>query len=430
MSDHRLSKRHFLGLMAALPMSSLVGCGGSSNGDASLRLVNASGYDALDLYIDDEVLMSSVAYGSASSYTSVSAATVTAALTSADSATYLLSQSRTLETDTQYTAVAYGWQGALKSNLIADSVDAADSGKTKLTVLNTASDAGSLDVYLTAASDDLDASTPVATGVAGGSSSSVTSVTAGTYRLRVTATEDTADLRLDVASITLASTGVVTLVLMPGPGGVLVHAMQLVQGGAVTALYNTQARVRVVGGVAGGATVSASAGGVSLLSGAPSPTIGAYKLVAAGSSVALNISVAGSSLAARTATLEAGGDYTLLVSGTSASPTVSVVEDDNRLPTSSTKYKLRLLNAMNGMDSYPLTLTVDYEAVISDLAAGAVSDAVALNSNDAATLDVSSALSSTALYSLTDTALAAQGVYTVFMFGTSAAPSGALRKER
>lgn len=430
MSEHRLSKRHFLGLMAALPMTSLVGCGGSSSGDASLRLVNASGYDALDLYIDDELLLSSVAYGSASSYTSVSAATVTAALTNADSATYLLSQSRTLETDTKYTAVAYGWQGALKSNLIADSVDAADSGKTKLTVLNTASDAGSLDVYLTAASDDLDASTPVATGVAGGSSSSVTSVTAGTYRLRVTASEDTSDLRLDVASITLASTGVVTLVLMPGPGGVLVHAMQLVQGGAVTPLLNTQARVRVVGGVASGATVSASVGGVSLLSGAPSPTIGSYKLVDAGSSVAISVSVAGSSLAARTATLEAGGDYTLLVSGTAASPTVSVVEDDNRLPTSTSKYKLRLLNAMNGMDSYPLTLTVDYEAVISDLAAGAVSDPVALNSNDAATLEVSSALSSTALYSLTDTALAAQGVYTVFMFGTSAAPSGALRKER
>jgi len=428
-SNAPLSKRHFLGLMAAVPLSSLVGCGGSSSGDASLRLVNASGYDALDLYLDDERLVASVAYGSASSYTSVSAATVTAALTSADSATYLLSQSRTLDTGTQYTVVAYGWQGALKSNLIADSVDAADSGKTKLTVLNTASDAGSLDVYLTAASDDLDASTPVASGVEGGSSSSITNVTAGTYRLRVTANEDTADVRLDVASITLASTGVVTLVLMPGPGGVLVHAMQLVQDGAVSALYNTQARVRLVGGVDGGATVSASIGGVSLLSGAPSPTIGSYKRVDAGD-VTINVTVAGSNLSARSATLAAGGDYTLLVSGTAAAPTVSVVTDDNRLPTSSTKYKLRLLNAMNGMDSYPLTLTVDYEAVISDLAAGTVSDAVALSSNDAATLDVTSALSSTPLYSLTDTALSAQGVYTVFMFGTSAAPSGALRKER
>jgi Domain of unknown function (DUF4397) len=429
LSDPRLSKRHFLGLMAAVPLGSLVGCGGSGSGDASLRLVNASGYDALDLYLDDDLFVSSVAYGSASSYTDASADTVTAALTNADSATYLLSQSRTLEADTQYTAIAYGWQGALKSNLVEDSVEAADSGKTKLTVLNTASDAGTLDVYLTATADDLDASTPVASAVAGGSSSSITSVTAGTYRLRVTANEDTADVRLDVASITLASTAVVTLVLMPGPGGVLVHALQLVQDGAVTAHYNTQARVRLVGGVADGATVGASVAGVSLLSGAPSPTIGSYKLVSAGS-VSVNVSVAGSSLAAQTATLEAGGDYTLLVSGTTAAPTVNVVEDDNRLPTNSSKYKLRLLNAMNGMSSYPLTLTVDYEAVLTDVAAGAVSDTVSLAANDAATMEVSSALSSTALYTLTDTALVAQGVYTVFMFGTSAAPSGALRKER
>lgn len=430
MSDSRLSKRHFLGLMAAVPLGSVVGCGGaSSSGDASLRLVNASGYDALDLYLDDDLSISSVAYGSASSYTDVSADTVTAALTSADSATYLLSQSRTLDTDTKYTAVAYGWQGSLKSNLIEDSVDAADSGKTKLTVLNTASDAGTLDIYLTASDDDLEASTPVASAVTGGSSSSITNVTAGTYRLRVTANEDTGDVRLDVSGVVLASTGVVTLVLMPGPGGVLVHALQLVQGGAVTALFNTQARVRLVGGVASGATVSASVGGVSLLSGAPSPTIGSYKLVSAGTAT-VNVSVAGSALAAQTATLEAGGDYTLLVSGTAAAPTASMVEDDNRLPTSSSKFKLRLLNAMNGMASFPLTLTVDYEAVLSDVAAGTISDAVSVTANDAATLEVSSALSSTALYSLTDTALTAQGVYTVFMFGTSAAPSGALRKER
>ena len=45
-------------------------------------------------------------------------------------------------------------------------------------------------------------------------------------------------------------------------------------------------------------------------------------------------------------------------------------------------------------------------------------------------MEVSSALSSTPLLSLTDTTLDAQGVYTVFMFGTGADASGALRKER
>ena len=429
MSHPSLSKRHFLGLMAAVPLGSLVGCGGSSTGSASLRLVNASGYDALDLYIDDDKKLSSVDYGSGSDYIDADAATVDTSLTSAGSATYLLTQSRTLDTDTKYTVIAYGWQGALKSNIISDDTDAADSGKTKLTVLNTASDAGSLDVYLTAESDDLDQSTPVASGVAGGSSSSVTSVTSGTYRLRVTAAEDTSDVRLDVSGVALESTKVVTLVLMPGAGGVLVHGMKLVQGGAVSALYNTQARVRVIGGVSANGRVSVAIGSTTLLSGAPSPTIGAYSLVDAGD-VTVNATVDGVALSGKAATLAAASDVTVLVSGDAASPTVTVIEDDNRLPTSSSKLKLRLLNSMSGMSSYPLTMTVDYAAVASDVAQGTVSDYVSIASSSSATLEVSSALSSTALYSLTDTALSAAGVYTVFMFGTSAAASGALRKER
>lgn len=429
MSTAPMNKRHFLGLMAAVPLGSLVGCGGSSSG-SSVRLVNASaGYASLDLYADDDKLISAVAFGTASSYTDASDGTVTTALTSAGSSTYLLTQSRTITAGTDYTIVAYGWEGGLKSLISSDNTDAADSGKTKVTVLNTASDAGSLDVYLTAESDSLDASTPVASAVAGGAQSSITSVSAGTYRLRVTAAEDTSDLRLDVSGVVLSSTGVVDFVLTPGSGGVLVHALQIVQGGAVTQWLNTQARVRVVAGVSDSARVSVSANGSALLSNAPSPTIGAYTLVDAGS-LALSGTVNGTALAGVDTTLAAGADVTLLVHGTPGSAALAVINDDNRLPSNTAKLKLRLLNAMSGMADYPLTLTVDYAAIATDVAEGAASDAKLVAASSAATVEVSSALSSTALLSLTDTTLSALGVYTVFMFGTSDAASGALRKER
>ena len=428
MTAHRLSKRQFLGLMAAVPLTGLVGCGGSS-GDVSVRLVNASGYGSLDLYIEDDLFLSSIDYGSVSGYTDTASGTVTTALTAADSSTYLLSQSRTLDSDTQYTIVAYGWQGALKSNIFTDDTDAADSGKTKVTVLNTATDAGSLDVYLTAEDDDLDASTPVASSVAGGATSSVTSVSSGTYRLRVTGADDTTDVRLDVSGVVLTSTEVDTLVLMPGSSGVLVHAIQLVQGGGSTTFLNTQARVRVVGAVADSGRVTVSVGGVALATNAPSPSVNTYTLVDAGD-VTVSTTVAGVALDGVSTTLVAGSDVTILVNGSTAAPTVTVNTDDNRLPTSDSKYKLRLCNAMTGMEDYPLTLTVDYASVASEIAQGALSSYTALASSTSATLEVSSALSSTALYSLTDTTMSAQGVYTVFMFGTAAAPSGALRKER
>jgi len=198
--------------MAMAPAVWLTGCGGSNGNNASVRLVNASaGYASLDLYADDSKLLSSVAYGTASGYADASDGTVVMALTSAGSGTYLLSQSRSVSAGSSYTIVAYGWAGALQSTIVSDDVDAADSGKTKFSVQNAAfADAGSVDVYLTAEGDDLEAATAVATGVDSITPSSTASVTSGTYRLRVTGVDDKSDLRLDVSGVVLSSTNVVT----------------------------------------------------------------------------------------------------------------------------------------------------------------------------------------------------------------------------
>jgi hypothetical protein len=425
-----MKKRSLLGLLACIPMLWLSGCGGGSGNDANIRVVNASaGYSALDLYADDSQVLSSVAFGAASDYVGLDSGTIALDLTSAGSTTYLLSQSRSLSAETSYTMVTYGWEGALKATTVSDDVEAADSSKTKVSVLNTATDAGSLDVYLTAESDALDASTPVASSVAGGSQSSYASIASGTYRLRVTAAGDTSDLRLDQSGVVLSSTGVVTFVMTPTTGGVLVNGLQIVQGSTVTKLMNTQARVRAVAAVADTAKVALSAGGTSLLANAPSPTIGSYTLVTAGS-VSVTGTVNGTALATSTQTLAAGSDVTWLVNGAAASPSLVAITDDNRLPVNTSKLKLRLVNAMNGMSDYPLTLAVDYTAVASDVAQASASSYGQLVGSTTAQLDVSSALSAASLYTLSDLTLSAQGVYTVFMFGTSTTATGALRKER
>ena len=321
--------------------------------------------------------------------------------------------------------------GALKSVVVSDDVDAADSGETKVSVFNTATDAGSLDVYLTQEDDDLSSATPLATAVAGGAQSSYAAVTAGTYRLRVTGADDTSDLRLDISGLSLASQAVVSLVMTPGSGGCAGACLQIVQGGAVTPLLNTQARVRAVAALPDSGKLSLSAGGTTLIALAPSPAIGAYTLVDAGT-VAVTGTVGGTDLTTGTQAITAGSDVTLMVYGSTASPTLSVISDDNRLPTTSTKLKAAGAGptAMTGMESYPLTMTVDYSVVASSVAEGTASSPGALASSTTAALDVSSSAASTALYSLTDLTLSAQGVYTVFMFGTADAATGALRKER
>lgn len=430
-----MNKRHLLGLLALVPTVWLAGCGGGDGGDASVRLINASsGYASLDLYTYQgsetaTVRQSGIATGTGGDFVSVPSGTTNTELRATSGGTPLLTQSRNFAKDTKYSVVAYGWQGALRSVPLAETVTAADSGKTKVGVLNTA-DAGSLDVYLTGSDDALDASTPTTTAIIGGSQSSYAALTSGTYRLRVTGTGNTKDLRLDVPAITLASTDVVTLVLSSGSGGILVNASQVVQGGKVTAFNNSLARVRVVSALTGtGDKNSVSVNGTALVVNAPSPAISAYTLVNSGSA-AITGTVTG------TQTLAAGSDTTLMVLGTAAAPQLFAIADDNRLPTSTTGVKLRLINAMNptAMGAYPLTMTVDYSPLASNVAPGASSGFQALPATTTSILEVTSALQAATMYSptgaLSNLTLTAQGVYTVFMFGDATTWSGSLRKER
>ncbi len=138
---------------AAIGLAVLGGCSKSSSGsDAQLRLLNASiGYPSLDLQVNAVTQTgsaSTVAYGAAGSYVSVSTDAITTSVATSGSSAALSSASRTLSSDTRYTQVAYGAQGALKIAQIQENIATPASGLTSLAVLNLAPDAGSVDVYL------------------------------------------------------------------------------------------------------------------------------------------------------------------------------------------------------------------------------------------------------------------------------------------
>lgn len=428
----RITKRHLLGFAAALPLAWLTACGGGGdNGnDANVRLINASpGYASLDMYVDDNKEASAITFGNGSDYAGVSNGDVTRVLTAAGSTTELLNQTGSLDSGKNYTVVAYGWEGALRSVTMTDDEDSADSDKTKVSALNLAIDAGELDIYLTAEADDLAAATPVASSVDAGAQSSFTSISSGTYRLRVTAAGSKTDIRLDVSGVVLSSKDVLTLVMSPGSGGVLVHAIGVVQEGDVTPYLNTKARARVVAAIADAGTVSLSAGGVGLASNVKSATIRDYVLVNAGAQTVHTV-VNGTALTDKPVTFVAGADVTLLVSGTGAGDaTVNAIADDDRLPTVSTEYKLRLVHAAPSLAAENLSMTIDFSAVASDLAFGAASAFDAQTASSAATIDITTP-SSGSIYNVTDVNLLGKGIYTMFMFDTINGPVGVLRKER
>jgi len=428
-----INRRSLLTTSGALMLSTLVpACGGgsSTDGQARVRLLNLSrGYDSLNLYLDGDLSEEAVAYGSVSDYRGYDPGSVGVALTREGSTSYLLSGTRTFVADSDYTLLAFGWEGHLAVLQASDSADAPDSGKALFRVAHLAPDAGELDIYVTGEDETLSSASPVASSVASGSFSSYAEMQAGSYRVRVTAADDPDDLRLDVSGVTLPSKGIISLVLVASEGGVLVEAALLAQGEDLTLLADDALRVRVVNSVQGNAAVMLSADGTALMSGSRAPTIGSYQRLPAGT-LALTLTVDGQAFAVDALSGTAGHNLTLLVAGTPEEPVLTVVDDDLRLITATSRCGLRVMHGVATLADAGLTLTLNYEPAASDVAYGTASDFSAQSVSTEVALALTSPLSATALYTADELTLTAQGLYTVFALMNGDTPVGVLRKER
>jgi len=435
----RFCKRLYPALVC-LSALALNACGGGdeeSGADPKIRLLNLSaGYTALDMMTnldadtddDDETQATGVALETVSDYATLDPDdyTVKVRRTGAGSVLRSFAGEQLIE-DTINTYVAYGEVGNFGAIRIDDTLEEADAGDTKLSVANVSS-AGGLDVYLTDSATDLDDTTPVLSSVGAALTPLITD--SGTYRLRVTAAGDTADVRLDVATFTLADRSVAALILTSTQGGMLANAVFLPQGGQPTKINNTRARLRGAVGLANGASASIQVGGQSVLSAASAGVIGSrYVLLDAGA-VPVALAVNGVVVPVPNVTLTAGADYTLLVWSNATGAQLSLVVDDNRLPTGGTGMsKLRLLNGMSTLAA-PLTLSVDFSPVIEGTLSGQVSDEIEISSGTDRQFDLSN--TSTAQSVLSRSAITLQGnsVYTFFMTDNGATPIGVLRRDR
>ena len=420
--------------------ATLVACGGGSEDsgeDPKIRLLNLStGYSSLDLMTnvdsddddDDETQSENVALESVSDFVTLEADDYTIKLRRSGSGSVLRSfAAEELVEETVNTYVAYGEVGQFGALRIDESLDQADAGENTLLVANVSS-AGTLDVYLTDANTDLDDTTPVLSGV-GASLAQLTS-DSGTFRLRVTASGDTSDIRLDIPGFQLVDRGVGSLILTSTQGGMLANAIFLPQQGQPTKFTNTKARVRGAVALANGAAATLQVNGQTILTSATAGVIASrYTLFDAGA-LPVGLSVNGAAVTVPNVTLAAGADYTLMVWSNAAGPQASLILDDNRLPAGgSSMTKLRLLNGMSTLAA-PVTLSVDFSPVIEGTLTGQVSDEVEINAGTDRQFDVSN--TSTAALVLTRSAITLQGnsVYTFFMTDNGTTPIGVLRRDR
>lgn len=418
----------------------LAACGGKGDdgdgGDARVRLLNLStGYSSLDLITnlddddddEDETQASAVALDAVSGYVTLDPDDYTIKLKRTGSGSILRSfGGEQLTEGAINTYVAFGEPGAFGALRLDDTQDEPDPGEHKLGIVNL-STAGALDVYLTDTDTDLDDTTPVVSSA--GASVVAFSTDSGTFRLRVTAAGDNTDVRLDLPAFQLADKGIGTLILTSSRGGMLANAVYLPQQGQPQKMNNTRARLRAAVGVANGAATSIQAGGKSLLSAATAGVIAnRYALLEAGA-VPVTLTVDGTAVPVPDLELQAGADYTLLAWSNAAGPQATLVVDDNRLPSNSSRTRLRLLNAMSTL-SAPLTLSMDFSPIIEGTLVGEVSDPVEVQSGTDHQFDLTN--TSTAALVLTRTSITLQPntVYTLFLTDNGATPLGVLRRDR
>jgi hypothetical protein len=277
---------------------------------------------------------------------------------------------------------------------------------------------------VTTATEDINTATALTTNLQGGAGSGYIQINSGTFRVRVTGYNNRADLRLDIPAVTLDSASVNSLILTASEGGVLVNGITLVQKGAVKNFANTQSRVRTVAALTANSTVGSSINGQQMFAatGAISPLVSNYVTTTAGAST-LATTVNGAPVSFTPPTLAAGQDYTLLVWGDAAAPKMSVLTDDNRLPTVTGNVKIRLVNALP-VDS--ASLNVDFSALATNVAPGAVSSIASISSTTASQVEVVVPTSATPIFNNNSTTLAfpANSVWTFFAVPSPSAAQG------
>ncbi len=445
-------------LAVALPLALLNACGIDDVNDGNVRVVNATtDYSSIDLYTQDSsgndtLVVSGTAAGAASSYSSTKKGTDTFEIKSGSSAGNASTATGTITTDDHFTLVSYITGNTLDTVFLSDDEDSPGSGNAKLRVLNGAStEAGSVDVYLSqnACSALGTTDTAFASAVAGPTAgaafttaySQVSASASGTsWNLCVFAAGDKSTVLADVPALILKNQEIATLILTRTAGGVLLNAAVLDQQGALTSYSNSLARVRVVADAAStttttstgttttAGTVSATVNDVVLSSDLSSPFVNSYVAVPSGAvtgTYAINdVQISGVTLA----NLTAGTDYTLFIGGTSDSPTVKLIQDNNTPSTStSLPVEARVLNGVNGANG-TVSATVGGKS-ISNVAFGTASAYTPIASaTGTGTLSVS--VPGATIAQQTTLTYTSGGVYTILVYGDLPTPSVNVNQDR
>src|SRR5215475_6921464 len=163
-------------LTLGLPMIP-VGCG---SGNAKIRLINAyPSQPNLDMLIDGNAVASSVTYGSASGYSSVSSGSRHLQVEAAGTSNIFSDQTISLGSGSSSSVLSTN----SGSTVLTDTNSTPSSGNISIRVINAASTLGTVDIYIVPAGSNIVTLSPSFSGVTFPSATNYTTLTAGSYQV-------------------------------------------------------------------------------------------------------------------------------------------------------------------------------------------------------------------------------------------------------
>jgi len=418
--------RWMLAAMAATYL--LGGCLGQGDNetfsDGYYRFIHVSPYsDDVSISSNDNVIVPSLAYQNATSYTAFSWGTPGITVQSVSSGTTYVDQTIPVAGNGHYSYFLLGGGTSVAAYSLRDDVGDASTGNFYTRAINLATGIGTVDIYLLAPGASIEGSTATFTALGYGSATGFTLAAVGDYRFVATRT-GSSEIIYDSGVQTFAQNAKTTLLIYATGSGALASGalLQNDSTGTTTFIANSAARYKFLGVATDANPVDVLVDNSVALADVPYGGQSDYGAVASGDR---NIkiqptSTPGAYLYDNTQAFAGGTDYSLAAYTMQGTGNVGLIAmQDNNLPPPSGKAKLRVVNASS--DSTAYDAYAGSTLLVSNLAP-ATASAYQVLDPATYTLAFDPAGTSTPATSIAAT-LEAGKIYTVYAYGASGAAS-------
>jgi len=421
--------RLFALLVVALLVASCGSGGSSGSKSANMRFMNALvDGGTINVSVGSNTPVTALPFEGLTGFQQVDSGTQEIKVSVSGGTSTVIDQNLPLSGDANYTYVVYGTASAPLSVITVDDVTAPASGLFLLRVTNAAFGTGGIDVYITAPGASLDTASPNISNVAVGGTSGLASLTPGALQVRLTL-NNSKQVIYDAGTLTFANQQSYGIVAYTKGSSTLVNAavLTLSAGGTGSIANSKIAQFKVVHASPGTSPINAFVDGNVALANIPYQGASSYGLVTSGThTVTIETAAApGAVIASAQPPLAAATDTSVVLTGTPGA-TAALVLNDNNLPGSVGRARLRFVNVAVGLGA--VDVYVNFAPKVAALATNAASgyqefveDTYAINFDLAGTTNV--------VLNLPAVSLSASHTYTLYLVGTPGSLAGVLTRD-